>query len=371
MTADGCGRNACGTKGCGHHAGGTGLGGVLMLVAALIVAAVAVYTLLWDSPGGPGDKSAERSELNLDNHIRIAPELLAFEQVHGFPVTIEAPSAIALGPDGRIYVAGSRAVEILDATGRPAGSIALDSPATCMAVAGEGTAEPGRVYVGAATHVMPYGADLKALKKWPVTDEKSVLTAIAVAADDIFVADAGTGVVLRYSADGQMIGRIGANDPDRHVSSFVIPSAHFDLVIDASQETVFVVNPGMRRVESYTFDGQLQSVWGRAGTDIAEFFGCCNPAHLARLPDGRFVTSEKGIPRVKVYSEFGEFESVVAGPGELEVPASALGDARGGEAQRVFDVAVSSSGDVLVLDARKQRVRVFRPKSVRRAEQDT
>ena len=193
MTADGCGRDACGTKDCGCHTGRTRLGGVLMLVAVLIVATVAVYALFWDSPGSSGDKSAERSELNLDNHLRIAPELLSFEQVDGFPVTVEGPSAIALGPDGRIYVAGSRAVEILDVTGRPAGSITLDSPATCMAVAGEGTPEPGRVYVGAATHVMPYGADLKALKKWPVTDEKSVLTAIAIAADDIFVADAGRG----------------------------------------------------------------------------------------------------------------------------------------------------------------------------------
>ena len=177
--------------------------------------------------------------------------------------------------------------------------------------------------------------------------------------------------MLRYSADGELIGRIGANDPDRHVSSFVIPSGYFDLVVDASEETVFVVNPGMGRVESYTFDGQLQSFWGSAGTDIAEFFGCCNPSHLARLPDGKFVTSEKGIPRVKIYSEYGEFESVVAGSGELGVPASAIGDARGEEVPRVFDVAVSSSGDVLVLDSRKQLVRVFRPKAVQRAEQDT
>ena len=35
---------------------------------------------------------------------------------------------------------------------------------------------------------------------------------------------------------------------------------------------------------------------------MADFFGCCNPAQLAVLPDGRFVTAEKGIPRVKIYS---------------------------------------------------------------------
>jgi len=36
-------------------------------------------------------------------------------------------------------------------------------------------------------------------------------------------------------------------------------------------------------------------MWGKR-SGIADFFGCCNPAHLALLPDGRFVTSGKGIP---------------------------------------------------------------------------
>ena len=104
-------------------------------------------------------------------------------------------------------------------------------------------------------------------------------------------------------------------DPERHTSEFVIPSPHFDLVA-GPDETFWVVNPGKRRIESYSRPGELQSMWGQAGAALADFFGCCNPAHLALLPDGRFVTSEKGIPRIKIYSEAGEFA------------------ARGGRAQR-------------------------------------
>ena len=157
------------------------------------------------------------------------------------------------------------------------------------------------------------------------------------------------------------MGRIGAADPDRHMPSFVIPSPYFDLVV-GPDETLWVVNPGMRRIESYSFTGELQSMWGRAGAGIADFFGCCNPAHLALLPDGRFVTSEKGIPRIKVYSDAGEFERVVAGPRELGVSASALVDARGDQVERVFDVAAAQDGAVLVLDTLERCIRVFYPK---------
>ncbi len=41
----------------------------------------------------------------------------------------------------------------------------------------------------------------------------------------------------------------------------------------------------------------LAASWGRAGSSVADFFGCCNPSHIARFADGRFVTSERGIPR--------------------------------------------------------------------------
>ncbi len=83
---------------------------------------------------------------------------------------------------------------------------------------------------------------------------------------------------------------------------------------------------------------------GTRGAGLGDFFGCCNPAHLAIMPDGRFITSEKGVPRVKVYSDTGEFQQAVAGPSELGVSASALVDARGDQTERVFDVAVARDG---------------------------
>ena len=69
-----------------------------------------------------------------------------------------------------------------------------------------------------------------------------------------------------------------------------------------------MANPGARRLECYTFNGDLESIWGNTSSQIDGFFGCCNPVHFAIFSDGRFVTSEKGIPRVKTYRENGDFE---------------------------------------------------------------
>ncbi len=102
-------------------------------------------------------------------------------------------------------------------------------------------------------------------------------------------------------------------------------------------------------VEGYTENGDYEESWGKGSPAVADFFGCCNPAQLAVLPDGCFVTAEKGLPRVKIYSPTGNFQTVVAGPAQLrDTPA---------------DLAADCNGRVLVLDGRLSKVRVFEKNS--------
>jgi hypothetical protein len=104
-------------------------------------------------------------------------------------------------------------------------------------------------------------------------------------------------------------------------------------------------------MEAYTRDGELQRFFGSAGSAIEQFLGCCNPSNFAILSDGRIVTAEKGVPRVKVYSPQGALESVVAAP-------SQFGDNNSG-----LDLATDSQGRVLVLEPGLQVIRVFAPDS--------
>ncbi|MGE5531208.1 MAG: hypothetical protein ACM3VW_03690, partial [Bacteroidota bacterium] len=63
-------------------------------------------------------------------------------------------------------------------------------------------------------------------------------------------------------------------------------------------------------------------------------------------PDGRVVTAEKGLPRVKVYKADGTLDSVVVGPEGLSPRC-------------VPQIAVTPQGDILVLDPPARAVRVF------------
>jgi DNA-binding beta-propeller fold protein YncE len=185
------------------------------------------------------------------------------------------------------------------------------------------------------------------------------LTSIAVSDQDVFVADAGNRVVVRCDTSGNLVAQIGKKDSSRNVPGFVIPSPYFDLVV--SQDGLLrVVNPGRRRIEAYTFDGDIEFWWGAGSVNIEGFCGCCNPVNIAVLPDGGYVTCEKGLTRVKVYDSEGQFAGVVAAPrqlvrdGDLRVCDLPEECQAGG-----FDVAVDSAGRIFVLDTIKNVVRIF------------
>ncbi len=334
------------------------VGSTVAVVVVLATLAIGTYALFrMGDPGASSTAVPERFQLDLTTQMEVPAELLKYAQQRRIDVSLKHPTAFAVGPTGHLYVAGDSSIEIIAPDGTSIVT-AIGGHPTCLTAAAQGDAGKCLVYVGIDGHVAVLGETGEVMRQWPAADARSILTSIVVADHDVFVADAGQKVVRHYNTDGKLLGTIGKPDPDRQMPGFVIPSPYFDLVVD-QDDLLHIVNPGMRRVEAYSFDGELQSFWGRGGSALADFFGCCNPAHLAIMSDGRFVTVEKGIPRVKVYSREGELQQVVAGPRQLGISAAALGDARGNQKERVFDVAVDGSGNVLVLDPRKCQIIVF------------
>ena len=287
------------------------------------------------------------SELTYDlTELRkVNPALVRFEEKEGVALADgQAQGGIAIGPDGFLYVAGGKSI-------------------TCFGLFGKGkptvqkiAAEPQRVAIGpdctiyaaVGNHVEVYPRGKEPVV-WAPADPKSFITCIAAAANDIFVADANAPVVLHYDLAGKLLGRIGEENAARNIPGILVPSPYFDVAV-APGGGLWVVNPGRRRVESYTYEGDLVWWWGRSSPKIEGFCGCCNPTHLAIMPDGSFVTSEKGLPRVKVYSTTGELESVVAPPSAFSAEDVGL------------DVAVDSKGRVYVLDPAAKKVRIFERK---------
>ena len=339
----------------------------IVVILAIIVAIFALARL--DVTGSKGSGLSDQFVYDVKDLAKIDPNLILYEET-GPPISTGFTNAcgLAVGPQGSIYVAGDRAIRRFSESGQILTEIELADTPGCLTIT-----DDGKIYIGIKEHVEIYDRGGKRLTGWQSLGDNAVLTSIAVSKDDVFVADAGNRIVLRYDMTGKLLNRIGQKDPQRDIPGFVIPSPYFDLAV-AHDGLLRVTNPGRHRIEAYTFDGDLEFWWGnscfrrndvtpaKAGvsSDLQDFCGCCNPVNFAILDDGSFVTCEKGLTRVKIYSREGVFVGIVAGTEQLlEGGAARIGMLPGQRQAGGFDVAVDSRGRIFVLDTIKNTVRIF------------
>jgi hypothetical protein len=327
------------------------LTGVVLAVA--IGAGVAAFFVFEASP----DKTNLTPEYTYDieQYAKIDPTLILYQQT-GEPIEtdFETTHAIAVGADGRIYIAGDEKIGIYTPESAVPMEIELVAAPTCIEVESDGA-----IAVGVGRVVIFMDRMGVETARWAVPAENAILTSIAMDKTNVFVADAVNKVVWRLDRKGQVLGKIGEKDPDRNIPGIMVPSPYFDIAM-YPDGLLRVVNPGRHWIEAYTVDGHREWHWGRAGVDIEGFSGCCNPVALAVLPDGGFVTAEKGLVRVKVYDAEGQFVGVVAGPDELGwfEPLRVCSTPEECKAKG-FDVAVDKAGGIYVLDTLRNVVRIF------------
>jgi len=272
---------------------------------------------------------------------RVDPRLVKFRETRRIQTRLDEPRGIASDPNGGLYAVGDRQIVALGGMG---GTWTLEGEPTCLAVTADNT-----FYTGIGDHVEVYDRAGRRVGSWAPPSPRAVITAIAADEDGIWVADSGGREVLRYDPAGRILARFGGKEPENGYPGLVVPSPHLD-VAGAPGGGVFVSNPGMHRVEHHDAKGTLLSSWGEPSSDVDGFCGCCNPTDFAVFRDGRFVTAEKGIPRVKVYSAEGRFLAVVAGPDAFPSTTMSL------------DVAVSPDNrHVWVLEPKERVVRIFSP----------
>lgn len=284
---------------------------------------------------------------------RIDSRLICFKEMAPLATGFQELRGVAVDGEGRICAAGDQSIRVFSSEGVRVAEIALEERPCCLA-----TSKSGLLYAGMLQHVEVFHPDGTRAARWDALGERSVITSITAGVDNVFVADAGNRVVVRFDLSGKPLNQIGKKDPERNIPGFAVPSPYFEVDVDAGG-LVWAVNPANHRLEAYTPEGEWRASWGEFSNAIEGFCGCCNPIHFARLPDGRFVTSEKGLPRVKFYSAKGEFEGVVAGPEQF---SQQLANPRA--IKPCMALAADARGRVLLADAHSRQIRIFAPKTV-------
>jgi hypothetical protein len=318
-----------------------------VLACAGIVAKRGCATVTPRGAARDGDRTVEAKISAYDAQIAsvavIDPALILYREARPLvPPGLTVLRAIAVGPDDRIYAGGGRNLVVLSAQGEPIRSQTLDGDISCLAVDAK-----GRMYVGLGTAVRAFDAEGRPTATFAGIGSDAIITSLAATDDDVFVADARSLTVLRYTPDGVLKNTITGRHGHPEERGFIVPSPSFDLMLGQG-ETLWIVNPGRHRLEDYAFTGERIAAWPeRPGMGIENFSGCCNPAHVARLADGSVVTSEKGLSRVKVYAKRGGFTGVVAAPNLFDSAAAGL------------DLAVDSKDRILVCDTARLQIRVF------------
>jgi len=276
----------------------------------------------------------KQSDTTLHHYVQSSQIEINMSQLYG----------LAIGPHDYLYVSGDHNIYIFDQNGSIHTKLECNAPVRTLYID-----KNKDIFAAKSDHIEIYDNVGSQIARWDTLGQKALITSLTVGEEYVFVADAGNHIVWKFNRKGDLLGKIGEKDETRDIPGFIIPSPYFDLAIDPDGY-LWVVNPGRHSLENYTNDGDLRSSWGNPSITMEGFCGCCNPTHIAFLNDGSFVTSEKGIARVKVYNRVGNLVSVVALPEQFI------------EGTEGLDLAVDSRNQIYVLDPKQKTIRIYRKK---------
>ena len=317
---------------------------IVILVILTVIIGVIVFDFLNNRPDRRG---ANPYALEVDQYKVVDPELISHKETRKFDLGLLIASDIAYH-NQKLYVSGNSSMVILPMDGSPADMMEIIPNATCLEV------DERNIFIGTRNHVAKYDHSGELVGEWTALDERTVITNLALKDDHVYVADAGNRRIVIYNREGEITGEFEGKAETEAGHGFIIPSANFDLVVNSFGE-LWVVNPAKHALENYSDDGRMRGYWQNSSMEIDGFLGCCNPARITTLEDGSFVTSEKGLVRIKIHDQSGKLLSVVAPP--------ALFDTGGNvnDETKAPAVCADEKGVIYALDFETDMIRVFEP----------
>ena len=317
----------------------------LVNIVLIVLAVVIIIVIGKDFIGNKAGKNIENPyKYDVGEFRKVDSTAILFHETVTFAVKADNPAGIAVSGKNIIVVADKLLLKY-DYSGKEILRKEIPDTANCVTVDSN-----NEIWIGTSHSVALFDQGGTLLKRWNSFGDRSVITSIAVSGEAVYVADAGNRIVYECNTKGQVLSKIGEKNEQIGVPGYIIPSPYFDLGLD-DNKFLWVVNPGRHSFENYNPDGSLRTSWGVSSFKIEGFSGCCNPAHMAIMADNSFITSEKGMPRIKWYDQHGVFLGVVASP-EMFDDDSYLAP----------DIAIDSDQRVVALDFERNQVRIFERK---------
>ncbi|MFA9388411.1 MAG: hypothetical protein ACERKD_01300 [Prolixibacteraceae bacterium] len=309
----------------------------LIFLALLIVVVVAVNY----SKSKPNKAKENPYEYNVDEYKKVDPALITYKESRQLKVELDEHAGLATF-DGNIYLASNQTLMVISPDGSKISEFTIQPDARALAVNDKSIA------VAYKQIIENYNLVGTLMSTTEVISDSSYFTSIVFWNNKTLVADAGKRRI--YEFDGpNLIDEMEGVSGAKNLHGFIIPSPYFEVAVN-NNDQLWCTNPGMHALQQYNEKGDLVDSWDKASLDIDGFNGCCNPAQFTFLPDGRFITSEKGMPRLKIYTKNGELESVIASPSKFE------GNQHAAEVATIGET-------VIALDFDRKMIRIFEPKS--------
>jgi hypothetical protein len=207
--------------------------------------------------------------------------------------------AVTVASDGRIFTGGESLIVSYDSKLNKLWQFETSGRINALSINGD------TIYAASEETIYLISPSGKVINEWGPYEAKSLITSLSANKDYLAVADAANKIVFIIEKDGEVHSMIGQAD-----EKLLIPSLYFDVCL-TGDNMLFLAHTGKHRIEKWTTDGEFISSFGEPGSDPGKFCGCCNPAHFTGISGG-FITSEKGINRIKLLDSAGKFVEYVS-----------------------------------------------------------
>ena len=260
---------------------------ILNILILILIAGFGYYMIYSVS----SDNKTTIQDKENEEHIFISP----YEKIAEFDVLSDIIRFYVF--DNKIFAAFSDKISIFDLSGNHQKKFEIEPNVRDILV------KETVIYLLYPARIDFYSFEGKKNDEIKACSDNSDYCAIAIINNYIFVTDVADKHIVQYDLQGRLVRFI------KSPTGFIIPSFAFD--IEAINDTLFCVNSGRHKIESYTLDGKFITSFGISGSQAGEFAGCCNPVYIEKSSNGHLLTSEKGNPRISCYGKDGKFRTVL------------------------------------------------------------